>query len=55
VLGYVAGEMIGRDSIVADALGSSAKLVQHTLAVVLGVGITLLGWWLARRRRPASA
>jgi YjbE family integral membrane protein len=55
VLGYVAGEMIGRDSIMADALGSSAKLVQHTLAVVLGVGITLLGWWLARRRRPASA
>jgi YjbE family integral membrane protein len=52
VLGYVAGEMIGRDSIVADALGSSAKLIQHSLAVVLGVGITLLGWWLARRSRP---
>ena len=51
VLGYVAGEMIGRDSLVADALGSSAKLVQHTLGFVLAIAIGVLGWWLARRAR----
>jgi YjbE family integral membrane protein len=55
VLGYVAGEMIGRDSLVADALGAYARLVQHSLGIVLAAAITLLGWWLSRREREASA
>jgi len=54
VLGYVAGEMIGRDTLVADALGPYAKLVQHTLGFGLAAMITLLGWWLSRREREAS-
>jgi YjbE family integral membrane protein len=53
VLGYVAGEMIARDSLVADRLGSSASTVQHALGIVLGVVITFLGWWLSRRAAPA--
>jgi YjbE family integral membrane protein len=55
VLGYVAGEMIARDSLVADRLGSSASTVQHALGFVLGVVITFLGWWLSRRAATASA
>jgi YjbE family integral membrane protein len=55
VLGYVAGEMIARDSLVTDRLGSSASTVQHALGIVLGVVITFLGWWLSRRAAAASA
>jgi YjbE family integral membrane protein len=55
VLGYVAGEMIGRDSLVADALGSYAKVVSHSLGIVLAAAITLLGWWLSRREREREA
>jgi YjbE family integral membrane protein len=54
VLGYVAGEMIGRDRLVVDALGPYARLVQHTLGFGLAAIITLLGWWLSRRAREAS-
>jgi YjbE family integral membrane protein len=54
VLGYVAGEMITRDNLVADYLGSSAKTVQHTMGFVLAAVITLMGWWLARRASDAG-
>jgi YjbE family integral membrane protein len=48
VLGYVAGEMVMDDPIVRAWLGAHADAVDELLSVLLAVGLTLLGWWLAR-------
>jgi YjbE family integral membrane protein len=48
VLGYVAGEMITDDPIVRGWLGRHADFIDDPLSVLLAVGLTLLGWWLAR-------
>jgi YjbE family integral membrane protein len=48
VLGYVAGEMITDDPIVRAWLGAHADIVDDPLSLLLAVGLTLLGWWLAR-------
>jgi YjbE family integral membrane protein len=48
VLGYVAGEMITDDPIVRAWLGAHADTVDDPVSVLLAIGLTLLGWWLAR-------
>jgi YjbE family integral membrane protein len=52
ILGYVAGEMILKDRVVRQWLGDGAVDVLHyPLPLVLGVGITALGWWFAQLSR----
>jgi YjbE family integral membrane protein len=48
VLGYVAGEMIVDDPVVRAWLGAHGEIVDDGLSILLAVGLTLLGWWLAR-------
>jgi hypothetical protein len=56
VLGYVAGEMITDDPLVRRWLGDHADLIDDPLSVALAIGLSLLGWWLARSTsgRPAA-
>jgi YjbE family integral membrane protein len=59
ILGYVAGEMVLRDGIVAGWL-SRARLSLDFLPVILGLALIALGWWMApngggRIGRRASA
>ena len=49
VLGWVAGEMIVKDKIVHGWIGPWAGVLHYVVSAVLGVGLTLLGWWLTRR------
>lgn len=55
ILGYVAGEMMLKDRVVQQWIGDDAVHALHyPLPLVLGIGITALGWWFAqamRRRR----
>ena len=53
ILGYVGGEMIAKDAMAIRVLGAAAEAVQHGLAIGLAVIITVLAWWLSRRRRVA--
>lgn len=48
VLGYVAGHMIFKDPWVAGQFGQFIAKVEHTVPLVLGVAIALLGWWSDR-------
>lgn len=48
VLGYVAGEMITDDPLVRVWLGAHADTIDDPVSVLLAIGLTLLGWWLAR-------
>ena len=48
ILGYVAGEMITDDPLVRAWLGAHADTVDDFVSVLLALGLTLLGWWLAR-------
>jgi YjbE family integral membrane protein len=48
VLGYVAGEMITDDPLVRAWLGAHADTIDDPVSVLLAIGLTLLGWWLAR-------
>jgi len=49
VLGWVAGEMILKDKMVHGWIGPWAGFLHWTVSAVLGVALTGLGWWLARR------
>jgi predicted tellurium resistance membrane protein TerC len=51
VLGYVAGDMALKDSVIQRALGAAAGALHHVVPIVLGVIIMALGWWLARQGR----
>src|SRR5262249_1723518 len=51
VLGYVAGEMILEDPIIVRLLGEAAHLLHRVIPIVIGVGVTALGWWLADGKR----
>src|SRR5262245_44870580 len=56
ILGYVAGDMLLEDPIVAGWLGSLALSLEYPLPLTLAAALTLLGWWLdvsSRRREPA--
>lgn len=58
ILGYVAGEMMLKDDWVRAWLGHFAELLHWPLPIVLGVGLTVLGWWLAHahsRNAPEHA
>ena len=50
ILGYVAGEMILKDQIVAGWLGSAGDVLHHLLPIALAAALTVLGWWVARGR-----
>jgi YjbE family integral membrane protein len=59
ILGYVAGDMIFEDPVVASRLGALAHLLEYSAPLALGAIVTALGWWFARRQReqetaPAS-
>jgi YjbE family integral membrane protein len=45
ILGYVAGEMILKDYWVAAWLGEATRVLHYPLPLVLGVTLTVLGWW----------
>ncbi len=49
VLGWVAGEMMVKDKIVHGWIEPWAGVLHWGIPVVLGVALTGLGWWLARR------
>ncbi len=49
ILGYVAGQMVLDDHVVRGWLGGLAGLLHRALPVALGVVLTALGWWFARR------
>jgi YjbE family integral membrane protein len=48
ILGYVAGEMILKDPVVARALGPASRTLHYPLAIALFVGLSVLGWRCAR-------
>ncbi len=58
ILGYVAGEMILKDRVVHQWLGEGVvDALHYPLPLVLGIGITALGWWfaqLSRQRRNVT-
>ncbi|HKW95795.1 MAG TPA: TerC family protein [Methylomirabilota bacterium] len=49
LLGYVAGDMMLEDPIVADWLGAAVETLEYPGPVALAAVLTLSGWWLARR------
>lgn len=55
VLGWVAGEMMVKDRIVHGWIEPWSRILHWLVAGALGVGLTLLGWWLARRARTNAA
>ena len=54
VLGYVAGHMIFKDPWVISQFGRFIAKVDHTLPLVLGIVIALLGWWTDHRSAEKS-
>src|SRR5437762_1586646 len=53
LLGYVAGEMMMSDSLIRGWLGDMAKLLLHPVPIVIGLLISVIGWWLGRGHRHA--
>jgi YjbE family integral membrane protein len=52
ILGYVAGEMVLKDPLVREWLGDRVvDTLHYSLPILLGVSITVLGWWFAQGRR----
>jgi YjbE family integral membrane protein len=52
ILGYVAGEMILKDRVIQQWVGEGViEILHYPLPLVLGIGITGLGWWIAREAR----
>jgi predicted tellurium resistance membrane protein TerC len=48
ILGYVAGDMILEDPIVAGWMGEFAHHLEYPLPLALALALTGLGWWFAR-------
>ena len=48
ILGYVAGDMMLEDPIVAARLGALAPALEYPLPLILAAALTALGWWMAR-------
>src|SRR5213592_4255747 len=53
LLGYVAGEMMMCDSVIRGWLGDMAKLLLQPVPIVIGLVISVIGWWLGRGHRHA--
>jgi predicted tellurium resistance membrane protein TerC len=53
ILGYVAGDMVLGDPIVATRLGAAARSLEYVLPVALAVALTWFGWWSVRRHHRA--
>ena len=51
VLGYVAGEMMLDDPVVARWLGDNAAMLHYPVPIAIGLVLTGLGWWWGRRHR----
>ena len=51
LLGYVAGEMMLEDPIIVRWLGDAASVLRRPVPIVIGAGVTGLGWRLARGKR----
>ncbi|MBI4587532.1 MAG: hypothetical protein HY725_01720 [Candidatus Rokubacteria bacterium] len=47
--------MIVKDKIVHGWIEPWAGLLHYGVSAVLGVGLTILGWWLARRAQGSVA
>lgn len=55
ILGFVGGEMILDDSVVAARLGVLAHVLEYPVPLGLGLIVAGLGWWFARPVRKAAA
>ena len=55
ILGYVAGEMMLKDDLVKGWLGEVADVLHYPLPIVLGLGLTALGWWFAQGQGKKAA
>src|SRR5260370_16624863 len=51
LLGYVAGDMLLEDPLVGDWLGTVGARLEYPVPGALAMGLTGLGWWLARPNR----
>ena len=51
LLGYVAGDMMLEDPLVADWLGAVGPALEYPVPGALAVVLTGLGWWMARPKR----
>jgi len=49
LLGYVAGDMMLEDPLVANWLGAAAPALEYPVPVMLATVLTGVGWWRARR------
>lgn len=54
VLGYVAGELLLKDPAIQRFVGDIAHAAHYVLPIGLGILMTALGWWFARRHRVVS-
>jgi len=48
ILGYYSGKLILEDRMVQQVLGHLAEVLHYPLPIVLGVLLTVLGWWFAQ-------
>jgi predicted tellurium resistance membrane protein TerC len=55
ILGYVAGDMILEDPVVAQRLEALAHALQHAFPLALAALLTWTGWWLGRRQSSRKA
>lgn len=55
ILGYVAGDMILEDPVVAQRLEALAHALQHVFPLALAALLTWTGWWLGRRQSSRKA
>jgi YjbE family integral membrane protein len=55
ILGYVAGEMMITDTVIADSLGKTADALHRPLPILMFIALTALGWWLTQRERRLKA
>ena len=49
ILGYVAGDMMLEDPLIAGWLGDLTRALEHPLPLALALGLVALGWWSVRR------
>ena len=55
ILGYVAGEMMLKDDWIKGWLGDATHALHYPLPILLGIGLTALGWWFAQNQGKKAA